>query len=292
MAYRHIEVEPMAGACGAELSGVDLARPLDDGTVAEIRRAFLDHLVVVFRDQTLTPEGHVALARRFGTPERHPMVRALDGHPEIIAVTKLEHETANFGGIWHYDLTFQAKPAIGSLLYALEVPPYGGDTLFSNQYLAYETLSDGLKATLEGLDTVHNNRAWAPREAYGSHRSIKLYQDDWQELEAVHPAVTVHHETGRRTLFVNPNSSMRFAGWTEEESRPLLDHLSRHATRPEFTCLVRWRPGTLVFWDNRCAMHYAINDYQGRRRILHRVSVGGERAPSRISTPVPTGAAA
>ncbi|MDA0703701.1 MAG: TauD/TfdA family dioxygenase [Proteobacteria bacterium] len=292
MAYRHIEVKPLAGACGAELFGADLARPLDDEVVAEIRRAFLDHLIVVFRDQTLTPEEHVALARRFGTPERHPMVRAVEGHPEIIAVTKLEHETANFGGIWHYDLTFQAKPAIGSLLYALETPSHGGDTLFANQYLAYETLSDGLKTVLEDLDTVHTNRAWAPREAYGAHRSIKLYQDDWQELEAVHPAVTAHHETGRKALFVNSNSSMRFAGWTEEESRPLLAHLAHHATRPEFTCRVRWQPGTLVFWDNRCAMHYAINDYHGRRRVLHRVSIGGERMPSRIAQPLHEGKAA
>jgi taurine dioxygenase len=292
MAFRHIEVKPLASACGAELSGADLARPLDDDTVAEIRCAFLDHLVIVFRGQALTPERHVALARRFGTPERHPMVRAVEDHPEIIAVTKLEHETANFGGIWHYDLTFQEKPTIGSLLYALEVPPHGGDTLFANQYLAYETLSDGFKAVLEGLDTVHTNRAWAPREAYRGQRSIRLYQDDWRALEAVHPAVTTHHETGRKTLFVNPNSSMRFAGWTEEESHPLLDHLARHATRPEFTCRVRWHPGTLVFWDNRCAMHYAINDYHGRRRILHRVSIGGERLPSRTVSPVPKGVAA
>ena len=292
MAYQHFDVSPLAGACGAEVSGVDLARDLDDGVVAEIRRAFLDHLILVFRDQDLTPEAHVALARRFGTLERHPMVRSVDGHPEIIAVSKLEDETANFGGMWHYDLTFQAAPAIGSMLYALELPAFGGDTLFANQYLAYETLSDGLKETLDRLDSVHSNRTWAPREAYGGHRSIKLYQDDWQELEATHPAVTVHHETGRKTLFVNPNSSLRFAGWSEEESRPLLAYLAGHATRPELTCRVRWRPGTLVFWDNRCAMHYAINDYHGRRRILHRVSIGGERPPSRTIVPLRQGAAA
>ena len=284
MDYSRIEVRPVAGALGAEIAGVDLTRPLDDHAFAEVHRALLDHLVIFFRDQTLTPEQHKDFARRFGALDVHPYAKGLPDHPEIIPVTKeADDRGGNFGGTWHSDVTFYEKPALGSVLYALEVPPYGGDTLFANQYLAYEALSDGLKQTLDGLTALHNaarsygagGRA-AQRQAQGSKSmAIDIREDSEQTVE--HPVVRTHPETGRKALFVNHVFTRRFKGWTEEESQPLLDFLYKHAVRPEFTCRFRWKPGSVAFWDNRCTQHYALNDYHGFARRMHRVTICGDR---------------
>ncbi len=280
MTYERIEVRPIAGACGAEVFGVDLSKTLDDETFAEVRKAFLDHQVIFFRDQDITEDQHKALGRRFGTLNIHPRYLPLEGHPEIFPIRKEPQHTENIGGVWHSDLTHLPEPPLGSLLYALEVPPAGGDTMFANQYLAYETLSDGMKGMLDEMTAVHDNRIQSNKVASerNAARSSKLRLDNQEdEPECEHPVVIRHPDTGRKALFVNIIRTHRFAGMTEDESRPLIRYLCDHATRPEFTCRFRWQKGSLAFWDNRCVMHYALNDYPGYRRYMNRVTVNGTR---------------
>jgi len=273
--YRHVEVRPIAGALGAEIHGVDIAQPLDGAVVAEIRQAFLDHLVIFFRNQELTPPEQLAFARRFGEPMEYPQLKGLPDCPLITPVIKLEHERVNFGGIWHSDTAYLERPPMGSMLYALEIPPYGGDTLFANQYLAYETLSEGLKKTLASLIGINSStKADASRTREDRLREAGA---EMKVLVGEHPVVRTHRETGRKALYVNVGHTTGFKGWTDEESRPLLDHLFTHQVRPEFTCRFRWEPGSLAFWDNRCAQHNPVNDYQGFRRVMHRVTLAGER---------------
>jgi len=270
-----LSVEPVAGALGAEISGIDLARPLSEDTIAAIRRAWLDHLVIFFREQPLSPAQFLGFARCFGEPIEYPFVKGLEDHPEIIPVLKLEHERVNFGGVWHSDTAYLDVPPMASMLVAREIPPYGGDTLFANMYLAYETLSHGLKALLEGLSAI-NSSAKADASRTREDRMKDSAREVKKDYVAAHPVVRRHPETGRRALYVNVAHTVRFDGMTEEESRPLLDYLFRHQTRPELTCRFRWRPGSIAFWDNRCAQHNAINDYAGHRRLLHRITLAGD----------------
>jgi taurine dioxygenase len=271
-----LDIRPIAGALGAEIFGVDLAGELSDATIADIRRALLDNLVIFFRDQDLPLDRYLAFAKRFGEPQEYPFVKGLEGYPEIIAVAKLEHETVNFGGVWHSDTTYLPRPPMATLLVARELPPYGGDTLFANQYLAYETLSAGMRRFLDGAAGVSNSaKADVTRT-----REDRLKTDGSararENLIAEHPAVRVHPETGRRALYVNTAHTTRFADMTEEESAPILDFLFRHQIRPEFTCRFRWQPGSVAFWDNRCAQHNPVNDYHGFRRVMHRITLAGD----------------
>ncbi len=272
-----ISVHPVAGALGAEISGVDLAKELSDDTVAAIRRAWLEHLVIFFRDQNLSPAQFLALARRFGTPIEYPFVKGLDEFPEIIPVLKLEHERVNFGGIWHSDTAYLDVPPMASMLVAREVPPAGGDTLFANMYAAYETLSDGMKRVLDGLVAINSSANADVSRTREDRIKDSARSGAREEYVAAHPVVRVHPETGRRALYVNVAHTVRFEGMTLEESAPILDYLYRHQVRPELTCRFRWRPGSLAFWDNRCAQHNAINDYQGHRRLLHRITLAGDK---------------
>lgn len=271
-----LDIRRIAGAIGAEVHGVDLSATLADDTVAALRRALLDHLVIFFRDQDLPPARFLALARRFGTPIEYPFVKGIDGFPEIIAVTKLEHERINFGGVWHSDTTYLPQPPMGSLLVAREVPPQGGDTLFANQYLAYETLSERMRQLLDGLTAISSSaKADATRTREDRIRSDGTAKTR-EVLTAEHKVVRMHPETGRKALYVNVAHTARFAGMTEEESAGLLDFLFRHQIRPEFTCRFRWEVGSLAFWDNRCAQHNPINDYHGYRRGMHRITLAGD----------------
>ena len=272
--FRRIEVRPIAGALGAEITGVDVAQPLGAEVIAEIRRAFLDHLVVFLRNQALTPQALLGFARCFGEPMEYPQLKGLPECPLVTPVVKLEHERVNFGGIWHSDTTYLARPPMGSLLYAVEIPPYGGDTLFANQYLAYETLSARYRELLEGLIGVSSSlKADASRTREDRLRAAGVER---KVLIAEHPVVRTHPETQRRTLYVNVGHTTHFRGLTEEESRPLLAYLFRHQVRPEFTCRFRWEPGSLAFWDNRCAQHNPVNDYHGFKRVMHRVTLAGD----------------
>lgn len=273
--YRHISVRPVAGALGAEIDGVDMARDLDAEVVAEVRQALLDHLVIFLREQTATPVQQLAFARKFGEPVEYPQLKGLPEAPMITPVVKLEHERNNFGGIWHSDTTYLAEPPMGSMLLAREVPPYGGDTMFANQYLAYDALSDGLKKVLDDLVGVSSS-AKADVTKTREDR-MKAAGAELKVLSAEHPLVRTHPETGRKALYTSVAHTAQIKGWTEKESLPLLQFLWDHQTRPEFTCRFRWRVGSLAFWDNRAAMHNPINDYHGFRRVMHRITLAGDR---------------
>ena len=277
MQYARIQVEPLSSALGAEVRGVDLARSLDDGTIAEIRRAFLSHLVIFFHNQKLTPEHFLRFARAMGEPSEYPFVEGMDGYPEITEVIKKEDERVNFGGIWHSDTTYLECPPMGTMLYAREIPPIGGDTLFANMILAYENLSPGMQRLLEGLAAVNS----AQKGVAAATRADRLRERPREAGETItiaeHPIVRTHPETGGKALYVNPGHTVRIGGFSEAESAPILDYLYSHQTRPEFTCRFRWRVDSLVFWDNRAAQHYPLNDYHGYRRAMQRITLAGDR---------------
>ena len=274
-----LEIRPMTGALGAELHGVDLGRDLDDQTIAAIRRALLDHCVIFFRDQRFDAAQHKALARRFGEIFVHPNYAGIQDDPEIVMIRREPGDTRIVGEEWHTDTTMMAEPPMGAILYAIETPPYGGDTLFANQYLAYEALSPGMQRILAGLRAVHSDRKVAgPRSGINAGRSTKVRDDDtWRETVNVHPVVRTHPETGRKLLFVNASYTIGFEDMTEAESRPLLDFLLEHGHRPEFTCRFRWAPGSVAFWDNRCVKHLAVHDAQPFRRVMRRVQIAGDK---------------
>jgi taurine dioxygenase len=274
-----LRVEPVTGALGAEVHGVDLARELDDATIAAIRRALLAHCVIFFRDQHLDIPRQKAFTARFGTLFLHPNIAGSAADPAIIDVVRHPGDTKIIGEDWHSDTPQVAEPPMGSLLYAVEVPPHGGDTMFANQYLAYETLSPGMKHMLDGLRALHSDRRVAgPARDLGASNAAKRTRDDeWRETAHFHPVVRTHPETGRKALYVNRQSTIHFEDMTEAESRPLLDFLCTHAHRPEFTCRFRWRAGSVAFWDNRCAQHVAINDRMPSRRIMRRLQIEGDR---------------
>jgi taurine dioxygenase len=270
-----IEIQPLGGTVGAEIHGLDLSRPVDDDDVASIRSALFEYGVVFFRGQNLTPEAHIAFAERFAPINVNRFFPHAPGYPAIAEVRKEPEQKTNIGGGWHTDHSYDQVPALGSLLYAREIPPSGGDTLFASMYAAYEALSDGLKATLERMRAMHSSRHVFGPENYTKDRQSRFRNPELATQDAVHPVVIRHPGSGRKALYVNPAFTLRFEGWSAEESRPLLDYLYRHASRPEYTCRFRWQPGSLAFWDNRATWHYALNDYQGQRRLLHRITLEG-----------------
>lgn len=278
--YRHFQAEPVSGALGAEISGINLAEPLSDETIAELREALLEHLVIFFRDQTLSPQQQLDFTRRFGPLEGHDFVKGMDEYPEIVRILKEADEGGmNFGGVWHEDVTHQECPALGSVLYGVDIPPCGGDTLFANQYLAYETLSAGMREMLDGLRAIHSAAGpFGPdgrAKTYWKNMQVQTSDKALEEME--HPVVRTHPETGRKGLFVNGTFTTRFKDMTVQESAPLLRFLFDHASKEPFTCRFRWRPGSVAFWDNRSVMHYALNDYAGYRREMLRTTIAGDR---------------
>ena len=277
MRYDYIRVTPLATSVGAEISGIDLATPPGEPGLAEIRQALGEYGVVFFRDQQLTPEQHLAFARSFGAIDVNRFFAAVPGYPMIAEVRKEPEQQRNIGGGWHTDHSYDEAPALGSMLYAREVPQTGGDTLFASMYAAYDALSDGLKATLESLRACHSSRHVFGAGAMARRGDLngRIGNPELATQDAVHPVVIRHPETGRKALYVNPGFTLRFEGWTDNESRPLLDYLYRHAVKPEFTCRFRWREGSLALWDNRSTWHFALNDYQGERRLLHRITIQG-----------------
>jgi taurine dioxygenase len=265
-----IQIRPVGGSVGAEMTGVDLSEPLPVQARDTIRKTLADRGVVFFRDQSLTPEQHIGLARQFGEINVNRFFAQADGYPEIALVAKEPQHTKNIGGGWHTDHSYDQSPALGSILYAREVPPIGGDTLFSSMYAAYDALSDGLKQTLGGLRAVHSSR-----HVFGVVRDDRFRNAEAAVQDAVHPVVITHPDSGQKALYVNPGFTVRIDGWTDDESKPLLEFLYSHAARPEFTCRFVWRNGSVAFWDNRSTWHYALNDYQGERRLMHRITIEG-----------------
>ena len=276
-AYERIEVTPMTGALGAEVSGLDL-NDLDDATFDEIHRAWLEHLVLFFRDQEITPERQLDLARRFGEIHLHPFMTGMDDHPEILEIIKEEDDTHTFGSVWHTDQMFNPKPAKATILYAKETPAAGGDTLFANMYLAYETLSDGMKAMLERLKTWNVGGSGAARAAHyrGTAKMAAKVKDPGEaQTETAHPMVRTHPETGRKALYISGHTKS-LQGFEEAEAAPILAYLRAHAVQPEFTCRFRWAVGSMAIWDNRCTQHRALDDYRGQRRRMHRITIAGD----------------
>jgi taurine dioxygenase len=276
--YGDLDVRPISGALGAEIGNVDVSSDLDDATIADIRAAFLDHHVLVFRDQHVMPEQQMAFARRFGDLDIHPFVDGDPDHPEVIDIITRPDDRMNFGGGWHSDLTFLEAPDLGSVLYAVELPEVGGDTLFADQHAAYDELSDTMKGVLDGLSAVHSA---APQYGDGglSTRSAAMAtkNPDASHATLEHPLVRTHPETGRKALFVNGGFTVGIAGMRRSEARPILDFLLRHAVKERFTCRVAWELGTLAMWDNRSVQHYALHDYAGQRRHMRRVTIKGDR---------------
>lgn len=270
-----IIVRPLTSRIGAEICGVDLSQNLPQATIGEIRQVLLDYLVIFFRDQDITPEQQIAFVSKFGKTDIYPFVKGLDDYPQITPVLKLPDETVNFGGIWHSDTVYLDKPPMGTVLYAKELPPMGGDTLFANQYLAYENLSAPLRGFLKGLKAV-NSATKGTAAATRSDRVADAGTGEARVLEAIHPVVRTHPETGRKALYVNTGHTVRFEGMSEEESRPILEYLFQHQIKPEYCCRFVWTPGAVAFWDNRCAQHYPVNDYHGYKRLLHRITLKGE----------------
>jgi taurine dioxygenase len=272
-----MHIKRLSGSVGAEILDVDLVGNISDALIANIRKVWLESGVVFFRDQNMTMDQFQSFAQRFGEIVEYPFVKGLPDHPMIIPVLKLPHEKNNFGGIWHTDTTYLQTPPMATMLIAEELPPYGGDTLFSSNYAAYEALSPDLQRVLQGLRGVNSSaKATVTKTREDRVGDSAKEENVRKELVSEHPVVRTHPETGRKALYVNPGHTMRFVGWTEEESAPLLEYLYQHQVKPEFTCRFSWTPKSIALWDNRCVMHNPVNDYHGHKRLLYRITLKGD----------------
>jgi taurine dioxygenase len=276
MTKQGMSIRPTSGALGVEINGVDLAGSVDEATITDVRSALSRHGVVFFRDQHLTPEQHVAFAERFGPININRFFQAVPGHPQIAEVRKEPDQRVNIGGGWHTDHSYDEIPALGSVLLARQVPSHGGDTMFASMGAAFEALSEGLKSTLRGLRAVHSSRhVFGAKSAYQADTGDRLGHPELATQDVIHPVVIRHPETGRETLYVNPAFTTNIDGWTSAESGPVLQFLYAHAQRPEFQTRFTWAEGSIAFWDNRATWHYALNDYHGDRRLMHRITIEG-----------------
>lgn len=276
MSNTHLEIVPTSGALGAELHGIDLGKALAPATAKAIRGALAEHGVIFFRDQQITPEQHIAFAESLAPININRFFKAVPGYAQISEVRKEPEQTRNIGGGWHTDHSYDQSPALGSILLAREVPPRGGDTVFASMWRAYDALSAGLKKTLEGLRAVHSSRHVFGTEARRQRdMGDRLGNAHLATQDAVHPVVIRHPDTGRKVLYVNPGFTTHFEGWTADESKPLLEYLYAHASRQEFQTRFQWKAGSIAIWDNRATWHLAVNDYQGERRLMHRITLEG-----------------
>lgn len=281
--YHQITVNKVAGALGAEVEGIELHKPLTANLKADLKKALNDHSVLVFRNQSLEPQSHMVLAEVFGKIEAHPIVKGLPDYPNVLQIVKEPGAPTRFGEVWHSDNSYLERPTSISILRSLEVPPYGNDTLLTSTYASYDTLSEGMKATLLKLKAVHSaKRAFSVeghrKENFDEKEGKMAYMvNDILTQETLHPVVCTHPDTGRPALYINSMFTLRFDGWTEEESKPLLDFLFHHIARPEYSCRIVWAPGTVLMWDNQCTQHIALGDNWEHRRIMQRVTVQGPR---------------
>ncbi len=279
MTYSLIDIRPVAGAIGAEIHGVDLKKEIPKNQFKEIKSAFGEYGVIFFRDQSLNPEEEISFAQRWGKININRFFTSVDGYPQIAMVLKEPDQKRNIGGAWHTDHTYDLKPAMGSILFAHEVPNHGGDTLFASMYSAYEGLSNSLKKKLMSMRARHSSR-----HVFGSVRAERnddtvgrIRNSESANQDAIHPVVVTHPETRRKVLYVNPTFTLGFEGWSDAESAPLLEYLYSHASSSEYTCRFKWKQGSIAFWDNRSTWHLAINDYHGERRLMHRITIEGKK---------------
>lgn len=273
-----IELTPLSPTLGARVRGLDLALPLSTETVAEIRQALLKHEVLFFEEQELTPQQQRDFAARFGELHLHPIRPSVPGTPEVLVLDNQPTSDTDTG-TWRADVTFIETPPMGSMLYARHVPPEGGDTLWSSMRAAYAALSPSVRAFLQPLDAEHDfTRSFPPDHLTGLNVGIERYTWARREYPPVaHPLVRTHPETGRDGLFVNSGFTTRILGLTKAESTKVLELLSEHIQRPEFVIRWQWKPNTLAFWDNRVTQHYTVDDYQPNRRVMHRVTILGDK---------------
>ncbi len=274
--YKSIGVIPISGALGALITGVELKEPLQGPVFEEIYKAFLEYKVIFFKDQDLNPETQLQFGKMFGQPIIYPFVKGLKDFPEITPILKKETDLNNFGGIWHSDTTYQEQPPKATMLYAVEVPEFGGDTEFANQCMALDDLSDGMRKFLNDLKVINTSgkgKVVASRSDVMRHSSSGQVVD---ELRAAHPVVRTHPETKEQALFINEAHSLQFSGLSLEESAPILEFLFKHQIKSEFTCRFKWEKGSVAIWDNRCTLHNPINDYHGKRRLMHRITFAGD----------------
>ena len=273
--YKFINVKKISGALGAIIEGVDLINEMNDDILKEIKKAFLENLVIFFQNIKFTPETYLDFAKKFGIPIIYPFIKGLKEFPEITPILKTETDKNVFGGVWHSDTTYLNKPPMATMLYALEVPDHGGDTVFSNQYLSYKELSPKMKNFLKGLKALSIS---------GKSNVVKTRSDALKrssagmkgnEFSAIHPVVRTHPDTLMKSLYINEAHTLKFNELTEEESKPILDFLFKHQIKSDFTCRFKWKKGSLAIWDNRCTLHYPINDYIGKRRLMHRITFKG-----------------
>ena len=276
--YSTINVKPLSGNIGAEIDGVNLKK-ISKEQFKEIKIVFGKYGVIFFRNQNLSPEEEIIFAELWGEININRFFTNLEGYPKIALVSKEPDQKKNIGGAWHTDHTYDLEPAMGSILFAHQVPKKGGDTLFTSMYADYETLSDGLKDTLKNMYGRHSSR-----HVFGTSRAERnddtvgrIINSDKAKQDAIHPVVITHPQTGKKALFVNPTFTLGFDGWSDEESKPLLNYLYSHATKPEFTCRFKWEEGSIAFWDNRSTWHLAVNNYHGQRRLMHRITINGTR---------------
>jgi taurine dioxygenase len=274
------EVQPQAGV-GAEICGANFTRPLDQESVSFLLDALAEYGVLFFHDQDISPAQHIALAEALGTINVNRFFTPVEDHPTIAEVRKDPGDKHNIGDEWHTDHSYDVRPALGSILYARTVPEVGGDTMFANMHTAYQTLSDGLRKQLSSMTAVHSSRhAFDPATLPDELVNRRYHNLENATQDAVHPVVVRHPLSGKSVLYVNPGFTVKFTGWTVEESKPLLSYLYQHASKPEFTCRFRWRKGSLAFWDNRATWHYALNDYHGSARLMHRITLEGDALES------------
>ena len=275
--FKFIKVNPIAGAIGAEIDNVNLSSNLEDEILKEIYSAFLSFNVIFFRNQKFEPKSQKEFANRIGKPIIYPFVKGLEQFPEITPILKKETDVNNFGGIWHSDTSYLNEPPKGTMLYAIEVPKIGGDTEFSNQYIAYESLSDEMKAFLDNkkaLNISGKEETTKTRSDLRKHSSTEIKSD---ALEAIHPVVRIHPETKKKSLYINIAHTRNFIGMSIKESAPILKTLFKHQIKPEFTYRFKWEIGSIAIWDNRCTLHNPINDYHGERRLMHRITFKGDK---------------
>lgn len=274
-----ITVTPLSPSVGAEIGNVDIAAGVSDSDFADIRQAYIDHGVIFFRDQHLTPEQHIEWAERWSAINVNRFFHPVDDYPRIAEVRKEPDQLMNIGIHWHTDHSYDQIPAMGSILLAREVPTTGGDTLFASQYAAFDALSDGMKEMLLGMQADHTSRlafGTVTPQSMGESEGGRIGNSELATQDARHPVIIKHPLSGRPALYVNVDFTTNFAGSTPEESKLLLDFLFEHAASPEFTCRFTWQVGSMAIWDNRAVQHCALNDYQGQRRLMHRITLEGE----------------
>ena len=271
-----INIKPIKGNVGVEIRGVDLSKKVSDSLFNEIRDAFIENGLIFFRDQNLAPEEHIRFAEQWGKININRFFAKVGGYEQIAEVRKEPSQKGNIGGEWHTDHSYDQIPALGSILLAKEIPSSGGDTLFASMYKAYEGLSNGMKVTLESLNAIHSSRhIFGEGSDYSKSSKGRIGNPQLAIQDAIHPVIITHPESKKKALYVNRAFTLRFEGWKDEESKPLLNYLYDHAANEENTTRFQWSPGSIAFWDNRATWHNALNDYHGERRLMHRITIEG-----------------